>query len=356
MCILGHVDKEYLTIEQQIEQLQARGLVINDIHFAREALFQTGYYELINGYKDVFLKTKDPEEVFIERTTIESLVDLYEFDRDLRFLFFSTFDHLENFVKQQVSTVLSTKYGYMQKDYLRESNFREGYDVTRKDNLTGEYHKVKKVDGTTRKQRDELFVILNKDINLKKEPIRHYKQRHGNVPPWILLKELTLGQLRIFISLMLREDKIALAKLIFYPEALKGMSDSEVFDLMGDFMSVLWRYRNRTFHGGRIYNYYPDTKYMKFYDNVHPFVGFSKKKKKENNWHNINIMVWASLARSIHSNFFGNFFIGGVLALTKDLNKLRPEEKTAILNQMEIPSNYEDILEKLINLNNLPFK
>ena len=47
------MEKDFKTIEEQIEVLKARGIIINDEN-AKEILTENNYYYLINGYKDLF--------------------------------------------------------------------------------------------------------------------------------------------------------------------------------------------------------------------------------------------------------------------------------------------------------------
>lgn len=57
---------EYKTFEQQIDILKERGLIINNIEYAKEILSIHNYYNVINGYKNLFCYTdEDGNEKFI---------------------------------------------------------------------------------------------------------------------------------------------------------------------------------------------------------------------------------------------------------------------------------------------------
>ena len=77
--ILIHSEKNFQTLENQIRILKAKGLVIQNPSVAKKWLSQCNYYNLINGYKELFLDYKrineDPHhhEVFKLNTTIEEL-------------------------------------------------------------------------------------------------------------------------------------------------------------------------------------------------------------------------------------------------------------------------------------------
>ena len=61
-------DKIFRTYDEQIELLKNRGVDINgtNIDDAKKYLTDIGYYNLINGYKDLFLETTEPEDKYIK--------------------------------------------------------------------------------------------------------------------------------------------------------------------------------------------------------------------------------------------------------------------------------------------------
>lgn len=81
------MEKEFKTIEEQIELLQNRNLHIENKETAKEILLNNNYYYLINGYKDLFLNRKNKTEKFRNGTTLEEIYNLYEFDRKIRIIF-----------------------------------------------------------------------------------------------------------------------------------------------------------------------------------------------------------------------------------------------------------------------------
>ena len=87
------MEKEFKTIDEQIELLQSRNLHIENKNIARRILLNNNYYYLINGYKDVFLNKNNKEEKFANGTTLEEIYSLYEFDREnIRIKFNNEYD------------------------------------------------------------------------------------------------------------------------------------------------------------------------------------------------------------------------------------------------------------------------
>ena len=71
------MEKEFKTIDEQIELLQSRNLHIENKNIARKILLKNNYYYLINGYKDIFLNKNSKEEKFANETTLEEIYSLY---------------------------------------------------------------------------------------------------------------------------------------------------------------------------------------------------------------------------------------------------------------------------------------
>ena len=83
--------KEYKTFNQQLTILRQRGMIVPTDGTPKRFLEQENYYNVINGYKDLFLKKDangvplDPEE-YQTNTHFKELKALFLFDRELRFL------------------------------------------------------------------------------------------------------------------------------------------------------------------------------------------------------------------------------------------------------------------------------
>lgn len=76
-------DKVFKTTDELIQLLITRGMDIStpgQKSYAKKTLQHYGYYNLINGYNKLFLKTKNPDDVFKQGTKIEEIVALYDFD------------------------------------------------------------------------------------------------------------------------------------------------------------------------------------------------------------------------------------------------------------------------------------
>ena len=62
--------KEFKTYEEQIELLKLKGLIILDEAYAKEKLKEENYYNIINGYKELFMNLHK-NDTFITDVTFE---------------------------------------------------------------------------------------------------------------------------------------------------------------------------------------------------------------------------------------------------------------------------------------------
>ena len=187
------MEKDFKTIEEQIEILKTRGLLVNEGR-ATEILTDNNYYYLINGYKDLFVNKNSDAEKYKENVTLEEIYALYKFDSELRINLLRYILIIERRLDTYIAYEFSKAYG--NKEYLTESNFdnnkRNGYKIT---NLIADI----------RTNMTEQIKIGNKMLN-------HYIKKHGFIPLWVLIRIMTLGEVSKFYELMKQKDQNAIAK------------------------------------------------------------------------------------------------------------------------------------------------
>ena len=163
----------YATVDEQIEKLKKQGLIINSLDFARSELALYGYSNLIKSYRDPYMiMSEEGSKSYRSGITFEQIQSLYILDKNLRNAVMASMLDLEEYVKEAAADVIAYKYGTNQNDYLQYRNY---------------------VNKKKRKQRFTLPAILDtlkKTLNTDKNPIAHYSQKYGVVPPWILFKSV----------------------------------------------------------------------------------------------------------------------------------------------------------------------
>jgi abortive infection bacteriophage resistance protein len=85
--------KPATTIQQQVQQLQARGLLISDPADSAHFLSNIGYYRLA-GYWWPMQGDKTTHQ-FKPNSRFEDVISLYNFDRELRILLFDVIERIE---------------------------------------------------------------------------------------------------------------------------------------------------------------------------------------------------------------------------------------------------------------------
>ena len=80
------VEKQFRTLDEQIEILRSKNLIINNEDYAKSVLLRENYF-FINGYRHLFMEPNN-KKVFREGTTFEELYSLFLFDRTFRTICF----------------------------------------------------------------------------------------------------------------------------------------------------------------------------------------------------------------------------------------------------------------------------
>lgn len=111
-------DKEFKTIDEQIAILEARGLKVPDKETAKSFLHRNNYYR-ISGYS-LTLRNHD---VFTPTATFQNIIDIYEFDHDLRHILLKYIELIEVTVKSVYSYEFTKVYGST--GHLNVTNFTD---------------------------------------------------------------------------------------------------------------------------------------------------------------------------------------------------------------------------------------
>lgn len=217
--------KEFKTLEEQIDILRSKGLIINNVDKAKSILLRENYF-FINGYRYIFLKSVT-NKTFLPGTTFEELYALFTFDRCIRNIMFKNILIVENNIKSIISYQLSKNYGIKEKDYLKSSNFTKDYSKSR-----------------------QVIDILNKmkrqiRVNVKQHSATlHYITNYGYIPLWIMVKVLSFGIISDLYSILKDDDKLAIAR--YYDTDIENL---EIF------LMVLSNYRNLCAHEDILYSH-----------------------------------------------------------------------------------------------------
>lgn len=246
------IDKPFKTIDEQIDILMnQRHLLIRDIESAKNHLTRYGYYEIVNGYKENFLidPTND-DRGYKEHADFEHMYSLFQFDRAIRNIVLANLEDFEATFKQTLAYAISLKISENQSRYLAPSHYNRG--------KTHHYRRNGREIATN--DRKKLLNKMKKVTESNIEPFKHYRQEHGNVPPWIIVKGLSFGESIYLYSL----SKPLIRKFVIARMLKMNIDETMVEELdhkyklkqgFGDLLALYLDYRNLTAHGGRVYNH-----------------------------------------------------------------------------------------------------
>lgn len=324
------MDKVFSTTNTQLKKLRARGLIISNGSRAKRILEMENYYNLINGYKSLFLNQSysGTDEKYIPGTKFEEVHALYLFDRELRNLFIRYILELENNIKSILAHDFSGKYGH--DNYMKVSNFDTSVKKWEKKTTA---QKIGEIADLISRLQHEISRQLSKNNSM----ISHYMLEYGYVPLWVLVNTLTLGTISTFYSYLTQKDQNDIGRhFMLKPEE------------MNSFLQVLTIYRNACAHDERLYNLKALRRSMKpnsistlpIHKRMNiPFNSSNNPIYGKNDLFAIIIIFKTMLPKSSFNKFFSSLK-KLIKSLAKNIHTIPIE---IILYKMGFPSNWEDI-------------
>ena len=218
-------NKIFKTLDEQIDILASKGLVINDVEGAKEVLFKENYF-FVSGYRSLFM-ADFRDRKFIKGTTFEELYAMFLFDRNIRNIMFKNILIVENNIKSIISYQLSKKYGFKEKDYLNPKNF------------TQDALKARQVKDVLNKMKRQI------KVNVKQHSATlHYISNYGYIPLWVLVKVLSFGIISELYCILKPDDQFKIAHVY----------DLDVHTLEV-YLSLLANFRNLCAHEDILYDH-----------------------------------------------------------------------------------------------------
>lgn len=304
--------KVFKTIDEQIEILKGKGLIICDVDYTKEVLLRENYF-FIMGYRHVFLK-KDSSRKFIDGTTFEEVYSLFVFDRMFRNIIFKNILIVENNYKSILSYTLSKSYGYKEKDYLNVSNFDDDKE------------KIRQINDLIRKIKRQ-FRVNGKQHGATS----HYMDNYGYIPLWIGIKVISFGLMSEMYSILKYGDKESVANIYkVLPEELET------------YLPILANYRNLCAHEDIVFDHFtqreiPDTKY-------HSILNIDKNIDGYTNGKNdifALIIILKRLLTDVDFKMMMNEINYELDRLSGKISSIKIEDVT---ERMGFPLNYKDIM------------
>lgn len=207
--------KPFLSIDEQIDLLISRGLVVNDRENARDILKRTNYYRF-----SAYSLTLRKDDTFDPGVTFDNIYELYRFDDALRKIILQYSQYIEVAVRAYIAYEHSKKYGPL--GYMDNKNF---------ENALFHLDFIKKLTDEIEKS-DDIFV-------------NHYKDEYNNIfPLWVAIECATFGNLSKLYKNLKPEDRMNISRNYY------GVSR----EYIENWLQAIVFARNIAAHGGRFYN------------------------------------------------------------------------------------------------------
>ena len=219
------MNKTFKTLDEQVDILRNKGLVIDDVERAKEILLRENYF-FISGYRHLFFRSNENKK-FIQNTNFREIYGLFNFDRQLRNIIFKNILIIENNIKSVISYNISRNYGITEKNYLNPKNF------------TREPSKTRQVNDLLKKMKRQIRINGGQH-----EATSHYISNYGYIPPWIVVKVLSFGIVSELYGILKVDDQKNIADVfnINYQELMS-------------YLTILSNYRNLCAHEDIVYEH-----------------------------------------------------------------------------------------------------
>lgn len=211
-----------LSFEEQLSSLKQKGLRIDDEALALKKLSSLSYYRL-RAYTYPFQDNTDKTHPFTQEISFEEIIQLYEFDKDLRHLVFQKLERIEITWRTQIVYHYSQAYGshwQMDKDLYFD---QEAYD--------------------------RMSISIASEVNRSNEDfIKHYKKTYSvpqQPPSWMALEVVSMGSLSMLYSNLKNNST--------KKEIAKGLGFVNIYQLQ-NWMYCFSQMRNICAHHGRLWN------------------------------------------------------------------------------------------------------
>ncbi len=189
--------KPFLTYSEQVNRLVEKGIKCSKPN-EKKALIRKGYFNLINGFKRPFVvnKTSNGDHEYIEGTSVEKIYKVSRFDRRVSNMLLKNITHVE----EEVRTITSYKLDLICKKQDVDWTNVDAYDNHLDSRLIESL-------------LDDIEFEIDKAKRNNNSYIRHYANKNGELPTWIMTKVIRFTTLITLIQYSKKELREYLSDL-----------------------------------------------------------------------------------------------------------------------------------------------
>ena len=304
--------KTFKTLDEQIDILVNKGLVVDDVEATKSILLRENYF-FLSGYRHLFMDPIDNKR-YLEGTTFKELYSMFLFDRQIRNIIFKNILIVENNLKSILAYVMSKNHGFKENNYLNPNNF------------VRDSRKNRQINDLIRKMKRQI------SVNGKQHTATaHYIINYGYIPLWVVVKVLSFGIVGELYTILQYQDQKEIADV--FGVSIKNMVD---------YLPILANYRNLCAHEdicyiNRTQKAIDDTKYHKL---LYIPINNEEYIYGKNDLFAL-VIILKTLLDPDNFNLFINEISYEFDRLSGKLNEIKIEK---VLHEMGFPNNYKEIV------------
>ena len=304
--------KTFKTLDEQIDILVNKGLVVDDVEATKSILLRENYF-FLSGYRHLFMDPIDNKR-YLEGTTFKELYSMFLFDRQIRNIIFKNTLIVANNLKSILAYVMSKNHGFKENNYLNPNNF------------VRDSRKNRQINDLIRKMKRQI------SVNGKQHTATaHYIINYGYIPLWVVVKVLSFGIVGELYTILQYQDQKEIADV--FGVSIKNMVD---------YLPILANYRNLCAHEdicyiNRTQKAIDDTKYHKL---LYIPINNEEYIYGKNELFAL-VIILKTLLDPDNFNLFINEISYELDRLSGKLNVIKIEK---VLHEMGFPNNYKEIV------------
>jgi len=228
-------DRPFTSYPDLVEKLRKRGMNIpkSQYGYVIDALKSRSYYGLINAFKDGLVYRDDAgKEHFNSGVNFSDLMAQYWIENELKSLLLKYSLLAETRLKELTAHALADSFGESMDSYLANQHF----------------------SNRNRKRDSILRQIKHVGETTENNPTKYYRNRHDEIPPWILFSNLMLGEFRSLYGILKSTEKDFVVRNIMYIPEEQSIKDDER-GFVKSSLAILNDFRNTLAHGSRLIKY-----------------------------------------------------------------------------------------------------
>ena len=320
-------DKPFKTYDEQHQKLVSDYNIISiDKDFEIEILKTFSYYNIINGYKEIFMRNN----VFKNGTTFLDIIELSIHEKYFLTVLFKYSTHVEEFFKVKLAYSVSKNNTEDHLEYLKAKY----YAIPKKRRV--------KFKSTVDK--------IKESFNTKDQPTRHYIDNHNHIPPWILFKNVYFNNVIDLFTFLppsmekeILDDYSLFANLNVVPD-LKSKNFKKM-------LTIVRKFRNKIAHNAKVFNYRVDPKDEIVHHEIQgilPAYFLSFKDIKNGIGRTDLFAMIFSIIVLLDNKFLRNLFLQELKIAITNIKQIKYGD--TYLRLANFPLDIEDRIDSMINL------